>query len=80
MTDYEINVPSGVLSSLLSEKNGLAALVEAVLNQVLDAQATEQVGAQRYDAFRRTGRLSQRISAASDFYADRSTDVTRPAD
>ena len=32
MTDYEINVPGGVLSSLLSEKNGLAVLVEAVLN------------------------------------------------
>jgi putative transposase len=49
MTDYEINVPGGVLSSLLSEKNGLAVLVEAVLNQVLDAQASEQVGAQRYE-------------------------------
>lgn len=49
MTDYEINIPSGVLSSLLSEKNGLATLVEAVLNQVLDAQASEQVGAQRYE-------------------------------
>ncbi len=49
MTDYEINVPGGVLSSLLSEKNGLAVLVEAVLNQILDAQASEQVGAQRYE-------------------------------
>jgi len=49
MTDYEINVPGGILSSLLSEKNGLATLVEAVLNQVLDAQANEQVGAQRYE-------------------------------
>ncbi len=49
MTDYEINVPGGFLSSLLSEKNGLATLVGAVLNQVLDAQANEQVGAQRYE-------------------------------
>lgn len=49
MTDYDINVPGGVLSSLLSEKNGLAVLVEAVLNQILDAQASEQVGAQRYE-------------------------------
>ena len=48
-TDYDINVPGGILSRLLSEKNGLAALVEAVLNQVLDAQASEQVGAQRYE-------------------------------
>ncbi len=49
MTDYEINVPGGVLSSLLSEKNGLATLVEALLNQVLEARASEQVGAGRYE-------------------------------
>lgn len=49
MTDYEINVPSNLLSSLLSEQDGLAKLVEAVLNQILDAQASEQVGAGRYE-------------------------------
>ena len=49
MTDYEINIPGGILSSLMSEKNGLATLVEEVLNQILDAQASEQVGAQRYE-------------------------------
>jgi transposase-like protein len=49
MTDYDINVPGNLLSSLLSEKNGLAQLVEAILNQILDAQAGEQIGAQRYE-------------------------------
>ena len=49
MTDFEINVPSNLLSSLLTEQNGLAKLLEAVLNQVLDAQASEQVGAGRYE-------------------------------
>ena len=49
MTDYEINVPGNLLSSLLSEQNGLAKLLEAVLNQILDAQASEQVGAGRYE-------------------------------
>lgn len=49
MTDFKINVPSNLLSSLLTEQNGLALLVEAVLNQILDAQASEQVGAQRYE-------------------------------
>ena len=48
MTNYDINVPGNLLSSLLSEKNGLAQLVEAILNQILDAQAGEQIGAQRY--------------------------------
>jgi len=49
MTDYEINVPGNLLSSLLSEQDGLAKLLEAVLNQLLDAQASEQVGAGRYE-------------------------------
>jgi putative transposase len=49
MADYELNVPGNLLSSLLTEQNGLAKLVEVVLNQVLDAQAAEQVGAQRYE-------------------------------
>lgn len=48
MTDYEITVPRNLLSSLLSDKNGVAALLEGVLNQILDAQATEQIGAERY--------------------------------
>ncbi len=48
MTDYEINVPGNLLSSLLSDKNGLGHLVEAILNQILDAQASNQVGAGRY--------------------------------
>lgn len=49
MTDYEINVPGTLLSSLLSEQDGLAKLLETVLNQILDAQASEQVGAGRYE-------------------------------
>lgn len=49
MTDYEINVSGNLLSSLLSEQDGLAKLLEAVLNQLLDAQASEQVGAGRYE-------------------------------
>ena len=39
MTDYEIKVPGTILSSLLCDKNGLAELVEAVLNQIMDSQA-----------------------------------------
>jgi transposase-like protein len=62
MTDYEINVSGGILSSLLSEKNGLATLVEAVLNQVLEAQTNEQVGAQCYE--RSEGRVAYRSDSA----------------
>ena len=49
MADYEINVPGNLLSRIFTEQNGLASLLEAVLNQVLDAQASEQLGAERYE-------------------------------
>jgi transposase-like protein len=37
------------LSSLLTERGGLAELLETVLNQVLETQLTEQIGAERYE-------------------------------
>jgi transposase-like protein len=49
MTDYEIKLPSELVSSLLSEGNGFAQLLTGVLNQVLEAQATEQIGAGPYE-------------------------------
>lgn len=49
MADFEINVPGNLLSRIMTEQNGLASLLEAVLNQLLDAQATEQLGAERYE-------------------------------
>ena len=36
MADYEINVPGSLLSRLMTEQNGIASLLEAILNQVLD--------------------------------------------
>ena len=41
MTDYNINVGKELLPELLSNQDGLAKLVESVLNQVLEAQASE---------------------------------------
>ncbi len=49
MTDYEIKLPEELLSSLMSENTGFAQLLGSVLNQVLEAQATEQIGADRYE-------------------------------
>ena len=49
MTEYELKVPGQLLSSLLSDKNGLAELLEAILNPILEAQAVEQLGAERYE-------------------------------
>lgn len=58
MTEYELKVPSNLLSSLLGEKDAIAGLLEEVLNQVLEAQATEQAGAGRYE--RAEGRAAYR--------------------
>lgn len=50
MAEYEIKVSEALLSNLLSGgKEGLGELVESVLNQVLEAQAEEQLGAGRYE-------------------------------
>lgn len=50
MAEYEIKVNEALLSNLLGGgKEGLGELVESVLNQVLEAQAEEQLGAGRYE-------------------------------
>jgi len=49
MTEYELKVPGQLLSSLMNDKNALAELLEAILNQVLETQAEEQLGAGRYE-------------------------------
>jgi len=49
MAGYDINVEKELLSGLLSGRNGLANLVESVLNQILEAQVTETLGADRHE-------------------------------
>ena len=50
MAEYELKVSEALLSNLLGGgKEGLGELVESVLNQVLEAQAEEQLGAGRYE-------------------------------
>ena len=49
MAGYEINVGSDLVPGLLSGQDGLAKLVETVLNQVLEAQVTETLGASRHE-------------------------------
>lgn len=49
MTDYNITVGKDLLPELLSSQDGLAKLVEGVLNQILEAQVTESLGADRHE-------------------------------
>lgn len=49
MAGYEINVGAELLPGLLTGQDGLAKLVETVLNQVLEAQVAESLGAARHE-------------------------------
>lgn len=52
MAQYQINVSSELLHQLFSGKahdSAVASLLESMLNQVLHAQATEQLNAERYE-------------------------------
>jgi putative transposase len=49
MAQYQITVDDGILQGLLTRNDGLAQLVEQVLQQVLHAQVADQVGAARYE-------------------------------
>lgn len=49
MAGYEISVNPELLPGLLSGQNGIAKLVEAVLNQILEAQVAEALSAQKHE-------------------------------
>ena len=49
MTEYNITVGKDLLPGIMSGQNGLAKLVESVLNQILEAQVTEALGADIVD-------------------------------
>ena len=52
MAQYQINVDSELLHQLFlgnTQDSGVAKLLESVLNQILQAQVTEQLEAQRYE-------------------------------
>lgn len=52
MAQYQITVDSEILHHLFlkdAKDSGMAKLLESVLNQVLEAQVTEQIGADRYE-------------------------------
>jgi transposase-like protein len=49
MPDYQITIDGETLHGLFQGDSGLAKLLEQVLNQVLEAQVSEQLGAERYE-------------------------------
>ena len=61
MTDYNITVGKELLPELLSGQDGLANLIERVLNQALEAQVSDSLGAQRYE------RSEERVSYCNGY-------------
>lgn len=49
MADFEVTLNGSKLKDLLTRDDGLQGLVEDVLNQVLEAQMTEYIGADRHE-------------------------------
>ena len=48
MTDYNVTVGKELLPELLSEQDGLAKLIESVLNQVLDVDGANYGRVKRF--------------------------------
>lgn len=49
MAGYDVSVGKELLPGLLNGQDGLAKLVEVVLNQILEAQVSESLGADRHE-------------------------------
>lgn len=49
MTGYDINLKQDDLVALFTENDAMANLLETVINQVLEAQMTEHLGAEHYE-------------------------------
>ena len=68
MADFQVTLNGSQLKDLLTRDDGLQSLVEDVLNQVLEAQMTEHIGAERHErsegrqAYRNGHRLRQLYS------------------
>ena len=49
MADYDVTLSESMMPDLLERPNALAKLVESVIQQVLEAQVSEHLGADRYE-------------------------------
>jgi len=82
MTDYDIKLKKKDLVALLTENDTMSQLLESVINQVLEAQMTDHLGAERYSQtterqgyrngyrerklYTRVGRLTLRVPQTRD--------------
>jgi len=49
MTDYNIKLNANTLHNLLNDPTAITKMIEPILNQVLQYQATEQLNAEPYE-------------------------------
>jgi transposase-like protein len=58
MAEYKITLDESLLHEVANKPDGYANLMQEVMNQILQGQATEQIGAEPYE--RTTGRINAR--------------------
>ena len=63
MTDYDIKLNANTLHNLLSDPTAITKMLEPILNQVLQFQASEQLNAEPYE--RSEARSSRRPASDS---------------
>ena len=49
MTKHNVSIEPALLADLLSSQNGMAQLVEGVLNEILQTQMSQHLNADRYE-------------------------------
>ena len=68
MAQYSITVDDEILKGLFTGDKGMSQLLEPVLNQVLNAQASEQLQAEPYERAKERQGFRQRQPSQSTHY------------
>ena len=69
MTQYQLTLDSETCNGCLATTTSCASCLEAVVNQVLEAQVSEHVQAEPYERTRGAAGVSQRLQAAPAHHA-----------
>jgi hypothetical protein len=79
MTQYQLTLDSETLQRLFGENEQVARMLEAVVNQVLEAQAAEHLQAAPYERTQEAGTswIPQWVQAAAAHHAGRDAQLAR---
>ena len=80
MAQYQISVNSDKVKDLMIRDDGMKKLGQEVLKEVLEAQAAEAIGAERYERSEGRQGVSKRISRAKTDCRNRNPEPEDPSD